>query len=202
MMRTRIVSVCLFVCSLAACGGAPPPPAKTPPAGPPPSAAQAELNGAPKWVLMGCGAFFGEKKNVVCGVGVAAGMGDNVALARTAAQGRGRTEIARSLRVRVKSMLKDYQQVAAAQGKAASEQLVEDTAKQVTDVTLSGTRLQDMWVSASGTYYVLMVLDVDAFRSSIKDMKQLDEAVRAAIVQRAERSFAELDAEVEGKKAE
>jgi len=38
----------------------------------------------------------------------------NVALARSAAEGRARTELARSLQTRVKAMLKDYQ--AATQG--------------------------------------------------------------------------------------
>ncbi|HEY3353936.1 MAG TPA: LPP20 family lipoprotein [Polyangia bacterium] len=181
---------------LTACGGSPPPAAAKPSAGP------AAADDMPKWVRMGCGAFFGEKKKVVCGVGAASGMGDNIALARTAAQGRGRTEIARSMRVRVKSILKDYQNTTASGKRAVSEQLVEDTSKQVTDLTLAGTVLQDSWVSKDGTFYALMVLDVEAFKSSLNEMRQLDEQIRAAIVQRAEKAFAELDAEVEGKKAE
>jgi len=170
---------------------APPPPSVSP--------MKTDLADAPAWVKKGCGAFFGEKKKLVCGVGAVGGM-TNPGLARTAAEGRGRTEIARSLKVRCKSMLKDYQ--AAVQGgpgnKLNNEQYITDTGKQITDMTLSGTRLEDSWVSNAGSFYALMVLDVDAFRDQIKNMSQLDEQVRQAIVDRAEQSFAELDASTEG----
>jgi hypothetical protein len=160
---------------------------------------QAELVGAPKWVTMGCGAFFGEKKTVVCGVGGVAGM-TNPALARTAAEGRGRTEIARSLKVRVKSMLKDY--AAATKGgpgnKLSNEEHLEDVSKQITDVTLSGTHLQDTWISNTGSFYALVVLEPNAFRDQLKSMNQLGEAERAAIVERADKAFGELDAATEG----
>jgi hypothetical protein len=53
--------------------------------------------------------------------------------------------------------------------------------------------LEDTWVSDSGTFYALMVLDVNAFRDQVKGMNQLDEQVRQAIVERAEKSFDELD---------
>jgi hypothetical protein len=154
---------------------------------------------APVWIRKGCGAFFGEKKKLICGVGAIGGM-TNPGLARTAAEGRGRTEIARSLKVRCKSMLKDYQ--AAVQGgpgnKLNNEQYVSDTSKDITDMTLSGTRLEDTWVSDSGSFYALMVLDVNAFRDQVKGMNQLDEQVRQAIVERAEKSFDELDSATEG----
>ena len=97
-------------------------------------------------------------------------------------------------------MLKDYQ--AAVQGgpgnKLNNEQYVSDTSKDITDMTLSGTRLEDTWVSDSGTFYALMVLDVNAFRDQVKGMNQLDEQVRQAIVERAEKSFDELDSATEG----
>ncbi len=199
MKRIQLVSLVLGFGALG-CATAPPPPPPAPP--PPPSnAMKAEIMeaDAPKWIRTGCGAFFGEKKNLVCGVGVVQGM-TNPGLARSAAEGRGRTEIARSLRVRVKSMLKDYQ--AATQGgpanKLASEQHVEDTSKQITDLTLTGTRMQDSWISSKGTFYALVVLDVEAFRGQLKGMRELDEQVRAAIVDRANRSFEELDAATEG----
>jgi hypothetical protein len=194
----RATFLTLAVSLAAGCASAPPPP---PPAAPPPpkNAMQAELVGAPKWVTMGCGAFFGEKKKVVCGVGGVAGM-TNPALARTTAEGRGRTEIARSLKVRVKSMLKDYASVTKGGpgAKLNNEEHVEDVSKQITDLTLSGTRLEDTWVSNTGTFYALVVLQADAFRDQIKNMNQLGEAERAAIVERADKAFGELDAATEG----
>ena len=53
--------------------------------------------------------------------------------------------------------------------------------------------MEDTWVSDSGTFYALMVLDVNAFRDQVKGMNQLDEQVRQAIVERAEKSFDELE---------
>jgi hypothetical protein len=119
----------------------------------------------------------------------------NIALARSDAEGRARTELARSLQTRVKAMLKDYQAATTggANNASASEQHIEDVSKQITDTTLAGTRLEDTWISNSGTFWALVVLDVDAFRDGIKGMNQLDDKTRAAIVQRADRAFAELD---------
>jgi hypothetical protein len=99
------LAVATALSALAGCASAPPPPPAPPPA--PKNAMQADLVGAPKWVMMGCAASFDGKKTGICGVGGIAGM-TNPALARTAAEGRARTEIARSLKVRVKAMLKDY----------------------------------------------------------------------------------------------
>jgi hypothetical protein len=165
----------------------------------PKSAMSTELQGAPKWVTSGCAAGLPDKK-AVCGAGGVSGM-TNPALARSAAEGRARTELARSLQVRLKAMLKDYQ--AATQGgaanKTASEQHIEDVSKQITDATLNGTRLEETWVNeTTGTFWALVVLDTETFKDSLKNMQQLDEAIRAAIVERADKSFAELDAATEG----
>jgi hypothetical protein len=195
--RVMVVSAGFVAMWLLGCAAAPPPPPAAPPA--PRNALQAEMVGAPKWVQMGCGAAMGDKKNGVCGVGAVAGM-TNPALARTAAEGRARTEIARSLKVRVKSMLKDYAAVTKGgpSAKLSNEEHIEDVSKQITDTTLSGTRLDEVWISSAGTFYALVVLDTKAFRGQLADMKQLDEATRAAIVERADKSFSELDAATEG----
>jgi hypothetical protein len=149
--------------------------------------------GAPKWAQGACQLGLQNKK-AICGTGSVSGM-TNVALARSAAEGRGRTELARSLQTRVKAMLKDYQ--AATQGgpenRTASEQHIEDVSKQITDTTLSGTRLEDTWISNAGTFWALVVLDTEAFKDSMNNMKQLDERMRAAIVKRADKAFSELD---------
>jgi hypothetical protein len=201
-MKTRLSALALLLAGALGCASAPPPP---PPVAPPPpqNAMQAELAGAPKWVMMGCAAYFGEKKDKICGVGAVAGM-TNPAMARTAAQGRGRTEIARSIKVKVKSMLKDYAAVTKGGpgAKLNNEEHIEDVSKQITDTTLSGTRLQETWISNSGTWYALMVLDTDSFKESLKaEQNQLDEKTRAAIVERADKAFAEIDQETEGSPA-
>jgi len=160
----------------------------------PKDALQAETVGLPKWALGNCQESVREK-HVLCGSGSVQGM-SNLGLARSAAEGRARTELARSLQVRVKAMLKDYQ--AATQGGAgndtASEQHIEDVSKQITDVTLPGSHIEDTFVSDTGTFWALVVLDADSFKAALKDKQKLDEATRQAILERADHSFAELDA--------
>jgi len=158
----------------------------------PASAAQNELDGAPDWVLNESSGGNG----LICGVGSATGT-RNVALARTAAQGRGRTAIARSLQVKVKAMLKDYMSTTTGGesfGKAANdEQHIEDVSKQITDTTLSGTEQKNTWISKTGTLYVQMCMDVEKFKGVVNSMQQLDEKIRAAVVERANKAFNELD---------
>lgn len=158
-----------------------------------------EFAGAPSWVIEGCRSYVGEPSPTkLCGVGSFKGS-SNISLARTAAMARGRTEIARSLGVKVRSMLKDYQATTtggAEFGETASdEQHVVDVSKQITDISLTGTEIQDTWISNSGTYYTLMVLDVEKFEESVSGMRRLSESVRLAITERAEAAFADLDDE-------
>jgi hypothetical protein len=157
------------------------------------SAVKNELEGAPDWVM-------GNENNAkqICGVGSAAGT-RNASLARTAAMGRGRTEIARTLQVQVKSMLKDYQSTTTggeAFGQAANdEQHIEDVSKQITDTTLTGSELRKTWISNPGTLYVLMGVDLVKFKDALNNMSQLNEQVRAAVVERADKAFEALDKE-------
>jgi len=152
-----------------------------------------EFAGAPDWVVRGgCP----DDDEIVCGVGAVSGS-RNISLMRTAAIGRARTEIARSLRVGVASMLKDYQATTTGGrdfGMAANdEQHIQDVSKQITDMTLAGTQMTDSWVSDSGTFWALVTLDVEKFSEAVGQMDQLSETIRQAVVDRADDAFAELD---------
>jgi hypothetical protein len=180
--RSIVLGLSLCAALLGACGKPSP---KT--------ALEAEMAGLPPWALGKCEQSL-KNKEALCASGSVQGM-SSVSLARAAAEGRARTELARVLQVRVKSMLKDYQ--SATQGgpdnATASEQYVEDTSKQITDVTLSGSRIEETFVSETGTFWALVVLDVEAFKDSLQKANDLNSEVRAAIVERAERSFRSLD---------
>lgn len=157
------------------------------------------LAGAPDWVLQGCAAYWDDDDDArICGVGSVAGT-RNISLARTAAIGRARTEIARSLQVKVQSMLKDYSATTSGGenfgGEANDEQYIEDVSKQITQLTLSGTTLQDTWVGPDGTLYTLVSLDVENFSNSLDQISSLSEKVREAVKERADASFRELDEE-------
>ena len=192
MKKSIISTLFVFAVSmfLASCGSAP-----TTETG---NVVKNELDGAPKWVLGSS-----STSEQLCGVGSAGGS-RNISMMRTAAMGRGRTEIARMLELKVQSMLKDYQSTTTGGeefGTAANdEQHIVDVAKQITDTTLSGTEQKDTWVSDSGTLYVLMCLDVEKFTNAVGGMSQLSENVRKAVVERAEKAFDELSQEINAQK--
>ena len=162
------------------------------------NAVKNEFDGAPKWVLESS-----STAKEICGVGSAAGS-RNVSMMRTTAMGRGRTEIARMLELKVQSMLKDYQSTTTGGeefGKAANdEQHIVDVAKQITDTTLSGTEQKESWISDSGTLYVLMCTEVEKFKTMIDSMGQLSESIRKAVTERADKAFEELSKEIEAQK--
>jgi hypothetical protein len=155
-----------------------------------------EFAGAPKWVTGSCSNFFEKQEDVLCGVGAVTGT-KNVSLQRTAAEGRARTAIARALNVKVKSMLKDYQATVTG-GKAFKEanddeQYIADVAKQLTDISVSGTKTEDTWMSGTNTLYALVSLDIKAFKESLGKVKALNEEVKKAVEERATAAFKELD---------
>jgi hypothetical protein len=148
------------------------------------------LADAPDWVRGDCrDAFKGQP--VLCGVGAVSGV-SSPSLARNAAMARGRTEIARYLQVEVKSVLTDYQ---AAKG-GVVEQQIEDQSKQITEMTLSGTRMAKYWVGKDGTYYALIALELEAYSSAIQGAQNIEPPLRDALVDRARKSFSARDTEV------
>ncbi len=167
----------------------------------PADAVQGELTDAPEWVRKGCDAWWGDKsERRICGVG-AAGSTRNAALARTGAIARGRTELARSLSVKVEAMIKDYQATTTGGesfgSSAADDQHLVDVSKQITDTSLAGTSLVDSWISKSGTFYALVALDVEGFKDAVSQMRNLSDSVRAAVVERADKAFDDLDREID-----
>lgn len=184
MPRTQTLLPLLVVPLLfAGCGG----PQK------PATALAAEMQGLPKWALGKCQDTL-KNKEVLCASGSVQGM-SSLPMARAASEGRARTELTRMLQIRVKAMLKDYQ--AATQGgpenHTSNEQHIEDVSKQITDLTLSGSRVEDTFVSETGSFWTLMVIDAAAFKDSLAKIHDLDDQVRSGIIERADKAFKEID---------
>ena len=171
----------------------------------PSSAIGGELEGAPDWVVKGCAAYWGEKEEKrICGVGSMGGS-RNISLARTTAIARARAEIARTLKVGVKTMIKDYQATTTGGEQygtaAADEQHAEEVSRQITDMTLSGTEMVDSWMSEKGTLFVLVSLDLEGFKSAVDGMETLSDSIRRVVIDRADEAFQELDEAVEEERA-
>jgi hypothetical protein len=185
---TRFGIRLLGICGLLQVGAAVPARGEPEPA--PATPAQAELRGAPKWVSMGCAAYF-ERKDVICGVAAVEGVAD-LGLARVVAESRARTEIARSLQARVKKMLGE---VAGAKHPAPA---ADEPLKMVTDSTITGARPVAYWFSKRGTVYALVVLDVDAVKKDGAGRAAISDETRTAFVRRAEEGFRRLGPLTEG----
>lgn len=163
---------------------------------PPPISAMGPLAGAPDWVMEDCSAHWpDDDSGRICGVGSVVGT-RNISLARTTAIGRARSEIGRTLQTKVRSMLEDYSNSDDAQDFGAGDdraRYIQDVSKQITQLTLSGSSLEDTWVGPDGTLYTLVALDVDGFRNALDQLTSLSPPIREAVKARADSAFREAD---------
>lgn len=194
-----------FALALTAGCGSPPPPQVTTVKDPQDTALAGEFVGpdgapAPAWVTQPA-KYKPSGEPLLCGEGSVAGA-KNISLAQSGAQGRARTALARMLEVKVKAMLKDYQASVSASGGAGSvasdEQAIVDASKQITNTTLQGTEVLETWVSSKGTLHALVCLNVPKFKAALASMSQVNEKLKKAVEQRAEKAWAEIDAETGG----
>jgi hypothetical protein len=150
-----------------------------------------ELRGAPDWVIRGAG----DDPDLIYGLGSFVGSRD-VGLARDTALARARNDIVLQIQARVRSLLESYQATTTGGeqfGEAANdEQHVENMVAQVGEMDLSGAGMQEMWISPTGTMWVLAAVDVDAFENKINAMSQLSERVREDVVERAREGMGRL----------
>lgn len=153
---------------------------------------------APEWVNKGSGAFKDKDgAKVFYGVGIAQGI-RNRALAVTAADDRGRAEIAKIMNSYVTSLTKDYMASVTAgdMTKSSEEQMVSQTMKNFAKFTLSGAIPVDHWKDPSdGTLFSLVKLDMAAVQASLAQSKELNAQVRDYVKANAEKAFDELAAE-------
>jgi len=151
----------------------------------------------PAWVTQGSGAFGGEEGKVFYGVGSVSGI-KNHALARTTADNRSRSEIAKIFEVYSASLMKDYMASTTAGDMEVSseEQHVENVVKTFSAQTLSGVQIVDHWYHPiDGTVYALARLDLNSFTDQLEQMKELNSKVRDYVRKNAERSFMDLEQE-------
>ncbi len=154
-------------------------------------------NNAPDWVNKGGGAFKDKGQDVFYGVGIFRGS-MNPALARDAADDRARADVAKILNTYVADLQKDYMEAVTAgdQSKTSDEQLVSETMKSFTKITLTGAVIVDHWKDPSdGTLYSLCKLDMNSMQKTLDQAKELDSKVRDYVKANAEKAFDDLTAE-------
>lgn len=153
---------------------------------------------APEWVNRGSGAMKDKDgKQAFYGVGIAQGI-RNRALAVSAADDRGRAELAKIMNSYVTTLTKDYMAsiTAGDMTKSSEEQMVSNTMKNFAKFTLHGSIPVDHWKDpADGTLFALVKLDMAAVQNSLSESKELDSKVRDYVKANAEKAFDELAAE-------
>ena len=152
---------------------------------------------APDWVNKGSGAFKEGGVSAFYGVGIAQGI-RNRALAVTAADDRGRAEIAKVMNSYITVLSKDYMASTTAgdMNKSSEEQMVTQTMKNFAKFTLHGAMPVDHWKDPTdGTLFSLVKLDMGAMNKSLDESKELDSKMRDYIKANADKAFDELAAE-------
>lgn len=151
-----------------------------------------EFEGAPKWVQVPFVA------DAISEVGSAKkNAGNDMGFQREEAMASARDNIARQISTKVKNMFKSFKSSTTA-GDGTFDKTVESVSKQITQQTLVGSRVKDMWRSKTGTLYVLMVLDSKSVSALMADSAKSAYKNDQAAYQRfmAAKAQGELDAEL------
>ena len=135
-----------------------------------------EFQGAPKWVTM---PFV---NGHVCAIGSSPrNAGHDMNFQRDLAMGNARDNLARQIAVKVSNLLKSYKSSTGTGKNGTYDNSASTVSKQVASETLRNTRPQDSWISRSGTFYVLMVIDTptvaDAMDKNVKTSFKNDKAM-------------------------
>ena len=155
---------------------------------------------APKWALVGGGAFTDSEGKAFYGVGSATGI-KNYSLQRQIADDRARADLAKVFEYYVETLTKDYQAHTTAGSFATSseEQNAEAAVKVVVSSTLRGVTIIDHFeIPARRELISLARLDYDAFKQNVtqaEEFKQLPQKVREDIKDRADALHEEMEEE-------
>lgn len=152
---------------------------------------------APKWVTAPSTVHKDEEGHkVVCGEGSISGTA-NPSMAQRGSAARARAALTETLRVKVKSMINDYESTTSGGQQfktgANDEQHVESGSKQVAEAALAGSEVTDTWISSQSTMHSLVCLNLEKFKEIASGMNQLDETIRKAVTQRAEKFWDKMD---------
>ncbi len=153
---------------------------------------------APKWALVGGGAFTDERGKAFYGVGSATGI-KNYSLQRQIADDRARADLAKVFEYYVETLTKDYQAhtTAGSFDTSTEEQNSEAAVKVVVSQTLRGVMIVDHFeVIERGEMISLARLDYDAFKRNVvqaEEFKRLPPQVREDIKERADKLHEEME---------
>lgn len=126
-------------------------------------AMEEEFENAPEWVLTG------HKDTLFSAVGSAKIGKSGMQFAKNAALANARNELASRLSVKVHSLVNNFTRQTGIGDAQMVDRLGKQVVKQVTRETLNGSRQEDVWISPSSDLYVLVVMDTDAVKQSVRN---------------------------------
>jgi len=138
--------------------------------GPPPPVQKAPPPNMPSWALN-----IPSQEGYLYGVGSA--KKQNPQLARTAAIGLARDEIARALELKVSSMFKNFMSESGIGENAQALEFTESVTKQVASTTLNGATVKEVEVTGDGRMWALVELNLSAVKKAALDNAQKQEAM-------------------------
>ncbi len=156
-------------------------------------ALEEEFKHAPAWVLNG------HAEGSISAVGSAVIGKSGMQFAKTEAVAHGRNELARQTSIKVKALVNNFVEQTGLGDDQLVDRFSKQMTKQITNVTLSGSRQKDMWISPSKELYVLVEMDPAAVKETVK--KQLTTTYQNDQARwqefKAKNGEAELDREIE-----
>ncbi|MBV71737.1 MAG: hypothetical protein CMH52_10395 [Myxococcales bacterium] len=119
----------------------------------------------------------------------------NLSLAESGAIGKARTKLARQFQVEIRGMLKQYAAEGGTDKGDMSEELTEDATRQITKMTLVGTRTvkQELSQGQPQQMFVRVCIKPDEMIKALDKLKQLNPAAINALKENARETFKELD---------
>lgn len=186
-MKRLCVLTTVLVFALAFLGGCASSPSTEPDAG--------EFDDAPSWVLDGGSSV--EEGTAAVGSAMIGKAGMN--FTRTEALSYARDELAKQLGVKVKNMVKNFTQTTGIGDDETVDKVSKQVSTQLTKETISGSRQKDMWISPSKNLYVLVYIDGQVLKDSVKNSVQTSMKNEAALWQQfqAKKAYDDLDKEIE-----
>lgn len=162
-----------------------------------PTMTQNKFANAPGWVLNP------SMEGGLSAVGSAIESKAGMSFQRTKALANGRDELARQMSLEVSNMFKSFLQSTGVGDAETIDSVSSAVSKQVAQATLSGSRQGQMWVAPDGELYVLVVMDMEAFKlateQAYKQAVQTSMGNDEALYQQflGERAQDDLSAEIE-----
>jgi hypothetical protein len=157
---------------------------------------------APAWVDKGSSFYEGDRGKAFYGVGAVTGLSD-VQMRRTAAETNAARQIAQTFKLHIQDLAK-YYGTAVKAGPAdgvSQEVMTQQITKAFTDMELSGVTVVDHYYDKdTKTQFALSVLDLEGFKNSLNNVKELNEEVKNRVKFNAEKAFKELDEEIQKQK--